>query len=184
MANTAEIKTAPKLTEVARAPELKRSAQDAAEVGTARVRALVEEGAAGAQKLMEKNVDQANKAAEGLFRAAEGAAEFGRGNVEAFAKATQVYVAGVQDLGRQTMALVQGLTDHALEGAKALSAVKSLQEAAQIQASYTRAAIEKTVSDGAKLQESAIRLAEHAFAPISARMTVGLERFGRTTTAA
>ena len=95
MANTAEIKTAPKLTEVARAPELKRSAQDAAEVGTARVRALVEEGAAGAQKLMEKNVDQANKAAEGLFRAAEGAAEFGRGNVEAFAKATQVYVAGV-----------------------------------------------------------------------------------------
>jgi phasin family protein len=113
------------------------------------------------------------------MKAAGDAAEFGRGNVEALTKATQAYVAGVQDLGRQTFALMQGLTDHAIEGAKALAAVKSIQEAAQIQANYTRAAIEKSVNESAKLGENALKLAEQSFAPLTARVTLAVEKFGR-----
>lgn len=128
---------------------------------------------------METIMDQASKSAESFFKVAEEAAEFGRGNVEAITRATQVYMAGVQDLGRQTFAMVQGLTDHALEGAKALSGVKSLQEAAQIQANYTRAAIEKSVNEGAKIGESALKLSEQAFAPLTARVTLAVEKFGR-----
>ena len=187
MATTAaETKTAPKLTEIAKgAAEAKKFAPEAAAAAaTARVRTIVDEGAVGARKMMETSMDQANKTAETLFKAAEEAAEFGRGNVEAFTKATQVYVAGVQDLGRQTFAMVQGLTDHALEGAKALSAVKSLQEAAQVQTTYARAAIEKTVAEGAKLGESALKLAEQAFAPLTARATLAVEKFGRPSLAA
>lgn len=134
---------------------------------------------AQARVTMEKNMEQVNKAAEGLFKAAEEAAEFGRGNVEAVAKATQVYVAGVQDLGRQTMALVQGLTDQAMEGAKALSGVKSLKEAAEIQATFTRSAFERSFTETAKLQEAALKLAEQSFAPITARVTLAVEKLAR-----
>ena len=134
--------------------------------------------------LMEKPMQQANKAAETMMKAAEEAAEFGRGNVEAITKATQIYFTGVQDLGKQTFAVVQGLTDHAIEGAKALSGVKSLQEAVQIQSNYARAALEKSVSESAKLGETALKLTEQAFAPITARMTLAAEKITKVPAAA
>lgn len=134
--------------------------------------------------LMETPMQQANKAAETMMKAAEEAVEFGRGNVEAMTKATQIYVAGVQDLGKQTFAVVQGLADHAMEGAKALSGVKSLQEAVQIQSNYARAAIEKSVSESAKLGEHALKLTEQTFAPITARMTLAAEKITKVPAAA
>ncbi|RAI58515.1 phasin family protein [Roseicella frigidaeris] len=128
---------------------------------------------------MEKTMEQVTKTADGLFKAAEEAAEFSRGNLEAVAKATQLYVAGVQDLGKQTLALVQGLTDHTVAGAKALGSVKSLKEAAEVQASFARTAMEKSFAETAKLQEAALKLAEASFAPISARMTLAVEKFSK-----
>jgi len=133
---------------------------------------------------MEHTMEHATKAAEGFMKAAEEAAEFGRGNFEAMTKATQLYVAGVQDLGKQTLALVQGLADHTVAGAKAMGAVKSLKEAAEIQASYTRTAVEKSMADTAKLQEAALKLAEASFAPLSARMTLAVEKFSKPKLAA
>jgi len=150
-----------------------------APAGTTQPHRIVAEGAQQVKQIMEKTMDQANRAAETMFKAAEEMAEFGRGNVEAMTRATQTYVAGVQDLGRHAMAMMQGLTDHALEGAKALTTVKSLQEAAQVQANYSRTAMEKAITETVKLQEAALKVAEQSFAPLSARMTVAVERFSR-----
>lgn len=133
-----------------------------------------------ARKILENTtMTDVTKTTEGLFKAAEEAAEFGRGNAEAFSKATQLYVAGVQDLGKQTLALFQGLSEHAIESAKALSGVKSLKEAADLQAAYTRATMEKTFAESAKLQETAMKVAETSFAPLSARMTLAVEKFSK-----
>ena len=128
-------------------------------------------------------MEQVNRAAENIFKAAEEAAAFGRGNVEALAKSAQAYVSGVQDLNRQTMAMVQGLTDQALDGAKALSGVRSLKEAAEIQANLTRATFERAVSETTKLQEAALKVAEQSFAPLSARVTLAVEKMGRPVSA-
>ncbi|WP_241671467.1 phasin family protein [Dankookia rubra] len=128
---------------------------------------------------METTMEQATKATEGFLKAAEQATEFTRGNFEAMTKATQLYVAGVQDLGKQTMAMFQGLADHGVAGAKALGSVKSLKEAAEIQATFARAAVEKSLAESAKLQEAALKLAETSFAPLSARMTLAVESFGK-----
>lgn len=148
--------------------------------------AVPETRAQGAQRMttMEITMTQANKATETMMKAAEEAAEFGRGNVEAFTKATQIYVAGVQDLGRQTFAMMQGLTDQAIEGAKALGSVKSLHEVAQVQSSLARAAMERSVAETAKLGEQALKLTEQAFAPLNARFTLATEKFARTQVAA
>lgn len=140
---------------------------------------MIETGTSQMNVTMEKSMDQTTKATDGLFKAAEQAAEFSRGNLEAMAKATQVYVAGVQDLGKQTFALMQGLTDHTVAGAKALGTVKSLKEVAEIQADYARIALEKSFTETAKLQEAALKLAEASFAPLSARMTLAVETFGK-----
>jgi len=140
---------------------------------------VMNDGAVQARVAMEKNMDQMTKGAEGIFKAAEEAAEFGRGNVEAFTKAAQTWASGSQDLARQYMALAQGLTDHAMEGAKALSSVKSVNEAAELQAKFAQAALEKMVAEGTKLQEASVKLAESAFAPVNARMTMAMEKLAK-----
>lgn len=138
-----------------------------------------EDGAGQARAAMEKNMDQMNRTAEGLFKAAEDAAEFGRGNIEAMTRSAQLFAAGFQDIGKQVFAVSQALTDHALESAKAMAAVKSLKEAADIQAAFAKASMERSMSEAAKLQEATFRLAETAYAPLTARMTLAVEKFGK-----
>jgi hypothetical protein len=128
---------------------------------------------------MNQGMQQATKTAEGFYKAAEQAAEFGRGNIEALTKATQTLTTGMQDLGRQYFAMSQAITDHAMESARALSGVKSLKEAADIQAAFAKASLERTMAETAKLQEAAYRLAEQASAPLTARMTLAAEKFGK-----
>ena len=155
------------------------TAGEAVETATETTNKTIEEGASQARMTMEQGMQQATKTAEGFYKAAEEAAEFGRGNMEAFTKATQTLTAGMQDLGKQYFAMSQALSEHAMESAKALSGVKSLKEAADIQAAFAKASLERTMSETAKLQEAAFRLAEQAGAPITARMTMAVEKFSR-----
>jgi len=150
-----------------------------AEEAAAQAQKVMNDGAAQARVAMEKNMEQMTKGAESIFKAAEEAADFGRGNVEAFTKAAQTWASGSQDIARQYMALAGGLTDHALEGAKALAGVKSVNEAAELQSKLAKAALEKMVAEGTKLQEASFKLAESAFAPVNARMTVAMEKLAK-----
>jgi hypothetical protein len=145
----------------------------------AQAKAFVEDGANQARMTMEKGMEQVTKTAEGFFKAAEEAAEFGRGNIEAVTKSAQLFAVGFQDIGKQVFAVTQALADHALESAKALAAVKSLKEAADIQAAFAKASLERSMSETAKLQEATFKLAETAYAPITARMTLAAEKFGK-----
>ncbi|GGG51917.1 hypothetical protein GCM10010964_43870 [Caldovatus sediminis] len=168
---------------VAEVKKLSAEAGAAGAAGVAQARRLIEEGAAQARATVEQSMEQATKTAEGLFKAANEAVEFGRGNLEAVAKSAQTWTVGVQDLSRQTFAMVQGLTDQALENTKALVGAKSLKEAADLQASFARATIERTLTETARLQEAALRLAEQTAAPLAARATLAFEKFGRPITA-
>jgi len=114
-----------------------------------------------------------------MMKSAEQAAEFGRGNLEAITKASQLYVTGVQDLSRQTMAMFQALSEHTIEGMKALSTMKSVKDAADFQASFTKTAFERAMNDTAKLHEAAMKVAETSIEPISARMTVAMEKMAK-----
>jgi phasin family protein len=147
--------------------------------GAAQAQKIVTDGAAQARVAMEKGMEQMSKGAEGVMKAVEEATEFGRGNMEAFTKAAQTWTVGAQDLARQMMALAQGMTDQSLESAKALAAVKSLNEAAELQAKFAKAAMEKAVAESAKMQEAVFKLTEQAVAPISARMTIAMEKMAK-----
>jgi phasin family protein len=165
--------------DAAKVVAVKKVAGESAQASAAYARMLVDESAAGTRAGTGKTMEQMNRTAESMFKAAEEAAAFGRGNAEALAKATQAYVSGVQDLSRQTLAMVQGLTEQALEGAKALSNVRSLKEAAEIQAGLARTAFERAITETTKLQETALKVAEQSFAPLSARMTLAVEKMSR-----
>ncbi|WP_419896686.1 phasin family protein [Roseomonas sp. USHLN139] len=137
--------------------------------------------AAETRTAMEKSMDQITRGTEGFYKATEEAVEFGRGNLEALTKATQTYITGLQDLSKQAFAVMQGLNEQAVANAKALSSVKSLKEAAEIQAGFAKAQLEKSMAEATRLNEAAFKLAEQSSAPIAARMTLAVEKFSRPT---
>lgn len=142
---------------------------------------VVNEGVAQARTAMEKNMEQVTRSAEGFYKASEDVVEFSRGNIEAVTKATQTYVSGLQDLSKQAFAVFQALNEQAVQNAKALSSVKSIKEAAEMQTSFAKAQLEKTMAEATKLNEAAFKLAEQSSAPIAARMTLAFEKLSRPT---
>jgi len=164
------------MIQMATQAEMKKAMTEAAQTGTDQAKKMVEDTTTQARVAVEKTMETANKTAGDMMKAAEQAAEFGRGNLEAITKASQLYVTGVQDLSRQTMAMFQALSEHTIEGMKALSTMKSVKDAADFQASFTKAAFERAMNDTTKLHEAAMKVAETAIEPISARMTVAMEK--------
>ncbi len=159
--------------------EVKQAMAEAAQDGVVQAKKMMDQGAVQARSAMEQGFAQASKGAERLVKATEEAVEFGRGNMDALTKSAQVYFAGVQDISRQAMAMVQGLSEQALDNVKALSSARSLKEAADLQASFARAGFERMMGETAKLQEASLKLAEQAFAPLGARVQVAVEKVAK-----
>jgi phasin family protein len=161
------------------AADVTKLMSEAAATGTAQAQKIMTDGTAQAKAAVEKTMESAQKTAADMMKAAEDAAEFGRGNVEAITKATQLYMTGVQDLGRHMVTTFQSYSDQALESAKALSSAKSLKEIADLQANLTRTTFEKGMADMTKFQEAAMKLAEESMAPLSERVTVAMEKMSK-----
>jgi hypothetical protein len=120
-------------------------------------------------------MNQVTLTTDAFTKAARDVAVFGRGNFEALTQSAQAYIQGTQALSRQAFALTQALNTQAIEGAKALAGAKSLKEAADIQAQFTRAAFERATSEGPRLQQAVLQVIERAFAPLTQRATAAAQ---------
>jgi phasin family protein len=123
------------------------------------------------------------KVKEGMEKAMKTAEElvsFGQGNLEAVLKSGQIWAAGMQDLSKQVAATAQASFDETMSTFKALTSVKSLKDAMELQASLARATMEKTLAESGKLTDASFKLTEQAIAPITARVTLAVEKFAKS----
>lgn len=118
------------------------------------------------------NMEKAMKSAEEFL-------SFGQGNVEAMVKSGQIWATGVQDIGKTFAATAQAQLDATVATIKALTGVKSLKEAMDLQAALARSSVEKAVAETGKLTDASLKLAEQTMAPLAARLTLVVEKFGR-----
>jgi phasin family protein len=126
---------------------------------------------------------QSTKTADTLARAAREAAEFGRDNLKAVAQSAQLWFQGAQDLGRQALACTEQFNAQAIADAKALAGAKSLKEAAEVQTRFVRSAFERAASEGPRLQQAALQVAERAFVPLAERAKAAVALAGRPVAA-
>jgi phasin family protein len=115
-----------------------------------------------------------------MFNNAEGLVAFNKGNLEAFTQAGQIWAAGVQDLTKQFAATAKASFDESVATFKALSTVKSVKEAIELQSGFAKTAFEKAVAESNKMADASIKLTEQTLAPITARVTAAVETFGKT----
>ena len=116
---------------------------------------------------------------ESAMKTAEEFVSFGQGNVEAFVKASQIWATGVQDLTKAFAATAQEQMDSNMAIFKALAGVKSVKEAIDLQTTLARTSMEKAVTETSKITDASMKLTEQALAPITARVTLAMEKFGR-----
>ncbi|MBN9507725.1 MAG: phasin family protein [Alphaproteobacteria bacterium] len=136
------------------------------------VGAAAEAGINQAGSEVKANMEKAMKTAEEMV-------SFGQGNVEAIVKSGQIWAAGVQDISKQVAASAQAQVDYTVATMKALAGVKSFKEAIDLQSSLARSSLEKVVAETGKLTDASLKLAEQTLAPLTARVTLAMEKFGR-----
>lgn len=116
---------------------------------------------------------------EKAMKTAEDFVAFSQDNVEAFVKASQIWTTGLQDLSKHVVASAKESLDESIATFKAISTAKSLKDAFDLQAAYARSAMEKTLAESGKLTDASFKLTEQALAPLTARVTVAVEKFAK-----
>ena len=125
----------------------------------------------------ESSGDGAQPKKEDNMKTAEQFITFGQGNVEALVKSSQIVATGLQDLTKQMAANAQAVVDESLSTFRALSTVRSVKEAFDLQANFARTQFEKAVAQTGQLTETSFKLAEEAMAPLAGRVTLAVESF-------
>ncbi len=141
--------------------------------------AAIKDGMTGAVAGIEKTQTEMKANMEKAFKTAEEFVSFSQGNVDAVVKSGQIWAAGVQEFTKSFATLAQAQMDQTVSVWKAMSGVKSLKDAMELQTNLARSSVEAAMSESGKLTDASMKLAEQTFAPITARVTLAVEKFGR-----
>jgi phasin family protein len=114
--------------------------------------------------------------AEAMSKSVQAGNQFVPANLEALKQSSQAYMAGMQDFSRLYVAAVQGLMQQAMDGTKALAGAKTPQDILALQTDLGRAAMERIVSEGTKLQHSAQTMLQQVYAPLTQRATAAVQQ--------
>jgi phasin family protein len=104
------------------------------------------------------------------------ATEFTKANVEAVVESGKIFFAGAQELLKDNVETGKTVIETVTEDAKKVAAVKSPTELMQLQGEIARRNFDALVAYGSKRTEAWVKLYNDAFAPISNRVSVAVEK--------
>ena len=139
----------------------------------------LKDGMAQAAAGFEKTQAKMKEGVEKAMKTAEQVVAFGQGNMEAYIKSGQIWAAGIQEIQKKFAASAQASFEETVSTLKALTSVKSLKDAFELQAGLARTSLERTIAESGKLTDASFKLTEQALAPITARVNVAVERFAK-----
>lgn len=102
--------------------------------------------------------------------------EFTKGNVEAVVESGKILAAGMQDMGKAYVEDAKGAVETVTADVKEVAAVKSPTEFVQLQTKIASRNFDATVAAVSKNTEAWVKLANDAFAPLSSRMSVAMDK--------
>lgn len=140
---------------------------------------VLRDGMAQATAGFEKTQARVKEGVDKAMKTTEEFVSFGQGNLEAIMRSGQIWAAGVQDLSRQVTAAAQASFAESLATFKALMAVKSLKDAIELQSNLARSTLEKALAESGRLTDASFKLTEQTLAPLTARVSLAMEKFAK-----
>jgi phasin family protein len=179
MSTTPMISNTPKAKIADVTPAIEADVQKTVEAAKEATVTNLQEGVAKATAGFEATQVKMKQGVEKAMKTAEELVAFNQGNIEALVKASQIWATGMQDLSKHLAAAAQASLDESMAALKAWSGVKSLKDAFELQSSFARSTLEKSLAESGKLTDASFKLTEQALAPITARVTVAVEKFAK-----
>ena len=105
------------------------------------------------------------------------AGEFTKGNVEAIVASGKILAAGLQDMGKAYVAEGKTALETVTADVKELASVKSPTDFFKLQGEILRRNFDAAVATGSKNSEAVVKLANDAFAPLSTRVSLAVEKY-------
>ena len=96
-------------------------------------------------------------------------------NLEAMVSSISAATRGAEALGAQAMSYGKSSMEQSAEAARALSAVKSVQEAVELQTNYARTALETYLSEMNRMSETVAASVKDSLQPLNERATAAME---------
>jgi phasin family protein len=159
--------------------ETVKETNEAAVKGFDKTLSTMKEGMEKAAKGFESSQVKMKESVEKALKTAEEMVSFSQGNMEAFLKASQIFTTGMQDISKHLAASSKHNMEESVAFTKSLMGVKSVKEAVDLQSGFAKASVEKAVAETSKITDASVKLAEQAIAPITARLTLAVEKFGK-----
>jgi phasin family protein len=96
-------------------------------------------------------------------------------NIEAVMQANSVLAKGMEAIGKHFVSLVQVECERAAAATTAAMGARTLQDAIALNTDYAKVSLEHLVANTTTFRELGVKVAQDAAAPITARVTVGVE---------
>lgn len=103
-------------------------------------------------------------------------AAFAKGNVEAVVESGKILAEGLQDMGTNLVAEGRSAFEIVSSDIKEMAAAKSPTDLIQLQSEMFRKSFDSAVAYGSKNTEAMLKIASDAFAPLSSRVTLAVEK--------
>lgn len=177
-------KTAPRKPEAASAVPQSAAAVEPVEATVAAnqetIEAVVKAGTQAASKGYEQAVamaqEQVQKASSTMFKGYDDVASLGKESVDAYVASTGALAKGIEAMSKELMVFTQSAVEANVANAKALFGAKTLREAIDLQADFSRSRIDSLVSESARLTELSLNLANDTFEPIQVQLNATVEK--------
>lgn len=102
--------------------------------------------------------------------------EFAKGNVEALVESGKIFAAGAQSLGSTYVAESRAAFETLTSDVKELASAKNPTDFFKLQGDLARRNFETAVATGSKNSEALLKLVSEAFAPISGRVSLAVDK--------
>lgn len=129
----------------------------------------------GLKQGMESASHTAQEASQKAALASKDLLVFSQGNFEAVAQASQVFAAGAQDLFRQMAEAGQAAMQEVMSNMQAIASAKTVKDRIELQANLVRSTAVHAVTEGARVAQAGIDLAERVSNPLMARAVAAAE---------
>ena len=120
--------------------------------------------------------DKAKAAFEKTSAYASEYGEFTKGNLEAVVESSKILAAGLQDMGKTYVAEGKSAVETITADVKEIAGVKTPADFFKLQGEMMRRNFDAAVATTSKHSEAMVKLAGDAFAPISTRVSLAVEK--------
>jgi phasin family protein len=106
----------------------------------------------------------------------EGIADFNKDTMDAMMMSSSMVAKGVEEMGKEIAAYTQIAMDKNMEAAKKMFAVKNMQDLMDVQAEWTKMAMDSFIAESAKLQDMSMQVSTEAVEPVSKQFSSVVEK--------